>query len=78
MLKMRYFLKKKIAKFWGSDLRLLQSYPHHNCTATKRSNFVAHKKPILIWKNWSDFSAPSACDIASSLHLVWRRHWSSP
>jgi len=69
MLKMRYCLKKKIAKLW--ELRPLI---HTNCTATKRSNFVAHKKSILISKIWSDFSAASLCDIAPSLHLVWRRY----
>jgi len=54
---------KKIAKL---------NVTYTNCTAI-RSNFVAHKKSILISKIWGDFSKPSLCDIAPSLHLVWRR-----
>jgi len=61
-----FFLKKKrFAKLWGAP----QSYPHqlYSCTATKRSNFVAHKKSILISKIWNDFSTTSLCDIDPSL-----------
>jgi len=47
-------------------------YTH--CIATKRSNFVAHKKSILISKIWGNFCAPFLCDCVPSLQLVWRRH----
>jgi len=68
---MRYFLEKKSPCSEPSGPRNLT---HTNYTATKRYNFVAHKKSILISKIWGDFSALSLCDIAPSLHLVWQRH----
>jgi len=72
MLKIRYFKKNR------KDLRAEPSDPSNltqtNCTATKRSNFVAHKKSILKSKIWGDFSHSFLCDCAPSLQVVWRRH----
>jgi len=51
MFKMRYFLKKRKNR---QALGALPSDPsnltHTNCTATKRSNFLAYKKSNLISK----------------------------
>jgi len=61
-------LKKKSPSSGGSgDPRNLT---HINCTATKRSNFVAHKKSVMISKIWGDFSTPSPRDIAPSPGLA--------
>jgi len=68
MFKMHYFSEKnrQALRVPPSDYRNLT---HTNCTATKRSNFVAHKKSILTSKISGDFSAPSLCDVA--LHFTW-------
>jgi len=73
MLKMRIFLNKTSPSSGGSALRP-RNLTHTNCTATKRSNFVAHKNLILITKFGVILVPPTLCDIAPSLHLVWRRH----
>jgi len=58
MLKMRYFFEKKKKKRNRQALRAPPSGPHNlthtNCTVTKRSNFVAHKKSILNSKLWGN------------------------
>jgi len=59
---------KKSPSTEGSALRPPQSYPHQLYrTATKRSNFVAHKKSILIIKILCHFSASFLC----ALHFTW-------
>jgi len=80
MLKLRYFFfKLPSSGEWGLRPQIPAILPTPTySTATKRSNFVAHKKSILISKIWGNFRAPSLYNIVPSLHLVWRRHWSNP
>jgi len=69
MLKMRYFLKTN-RQALGAPLSDPRNLTHTNCTATKRSNVVAHKKSILNSKIWGDFSALSLFVILP-LHFTW-------
>jgi len=73
MLKMRYFLKKKIAKLWGLRPQTPEILP----TPTVLLQNVLILSPIKS-QFWFDFSVPFLCVISPSLHLVWRRHWSNP
>jgi len=72
LLNIRYFLKKSPSS--GAPLPGSSDPTHTHCTTTKRLNFVAHKKSILISKIWGDFSVPFLYDFAPSLQLVWQRH----
>jgi len=65
MIKTPYFLEK-VAKLWDlrSQTPAIPPTPTVVYTATKRSNFVAHKKSILISKIWGVFNIPFLCDCA--------------
>jgi len=69
MLKMRYFFEKKSS---GGSALGPRNLTHTNCTATERSNLVAHKKSILISKIWGDLVLPLFVKLP--LHFTWSGH----